>query len=225
MIYNHLFLRILQKHYLNITNGENMKFLIATNNFHKLQELQRILKPLGIDAISPREANVNLSDVEENGKTFLDNAYIKANAGMKLSGLPTIADDSGLCVDALDGRPGIYSARYGGENATDKDKYEKLLSELDEIEMAKRTAHFTCGIVCVFPTGEEIRVEGKCEGYIATKADGDGGFGYDPIFLYNGISFGKLSDEEKDSVSHRAVALKKLQKKLKDFLEENNVNK
>ena len=107
-----------------------MKFIIATNNAKKLKELERILKPLGIDAVSAKEAGVNLGEVEETGTTFAENAFIKANAAFKATGMPAIADDSGLSVDALDGRPGVYSARYCGENATDEEKYTKLLEEM-----------------------------------------------------------------------------------------------
>lgn len=202
-----------------------MKFLIATNNLKKLEELKRILNPLGIDAVTVKEAGIDLSDVEENGNTFSENAFIKANAGCIRSNIPTIADDSGLCVDFLNGAPGIYSARYSGENATDSDKNVKLLNELKGVEESKRTAHFSCAIVCVFPDGNRIDAEGICNGIIAEEPDGDGGFGYDPVFLYNGVSFGKLSSEEKDKVSHRGNALRQLQEKLKDFLEEYDVNK
>ncbi len=202
-----------------------MKFLIATNNSKKLLELNRILNPLGIDVVSAKEMGINLDDVEETGTTFLENAFIKANAGCSRSGIPTIADDSGLCVDALDGAPGIYSARYGGDNATDEDKYNKLLSEMKNFEGDKRSAYFICSIACVFPDGTKISAEGKCNGTIATIPDGNGGFGYDPVFLYNGISFGRLSAEEKDKVSHRGNALREFRDKLEKYMEENNVNK
>lgn len=202
-----------------------MKFLIATNNKKKLEELNRILNPLGIDCVTAKDLGVTLEDVEENGSTFAENALIKAVAGCERCGLPAIADDSGLCVDALNGAPGIYSARYGGEGATDKDKYMKLLGELESVEKEKRTAHFSCAVVCVFPDGTKIQAEGVCNGSIATEPDGDGGFGYDPVFLYNNTSFGKLSAEEKDAVSHRGNALRDFKMKLEKYLEENNVNK
>ncbi len=202
-----------------------MKYIIGTNNPKKLIELQRILSPLGIGAVTAKQEGISLDDVEENGTTFLENSYIKAAASCKKSGLPAIADDSGLCVDALNGRPGIYSARYAGENATDSDRILKLLDEMKDIESSKRTAYFVSAITCVFPNGDIINAEGKCYGEIAYKPDGDGGFGYDPIFLCNGVSFGKLSPEEKDKVSHRGNALREFQKKLKNYLEENNVNK
>ena len=126
-----------------------MKFIIATNNAKKLKELERILKPLGIDAVSAKEAGVNLGEVEETGTTFAENAFIKANAAFTVTGMPAIADDSGLSVDALDGRPGVYSARYCGENATDEEKYTKLLEEMQGVPDEKRTAHFTSAICCI----------------------------------------------------------------------------
>lgn len=197
-----------------------MKFIIATNNAQKLVELERILSPLGIDAVSPKEAGVNLGDVEETGSTFTENSFIKAEAACKKTGLPAIADDSGICVDALNGAPGIYSARFAGENATDEDKNNLILERLKNSD--DRKAHYTCAISCVFPNGEKIQAEGKCFGEIAEVPDGYGGFGYDPIFLYNGVSFGKVTAEEKDKVSHRGNALRMLKNELIKYLEENN---
>ncbi len=202
-----------------------MNFIIATNNEHKLKELERILSPLGINAKSPKELGISLGDVEENGETFADNAYLKAYAACGRSGLPAIADDSGLCVDALGGRPGVFSARYDGENATDRDKIKKLLKELDGVPSQERTARFVCSVCCVFPNRDKITAEGKCEGKIALEPDGNGGFGYDPVFLYNGVSFGRLTAEKKDSVSHRGNALREFREVLKVYLEEKNVNK
>ncbi len=199
-----------------------MKFIIATNNAKKLVELERILAPLGINAVSQKEAGISLGDVEENGSTFKENSYIKAEAACKKTGLPAIADDSGICVDHLDGAPGIYSARFAGEEATDTDRNDLLLKKLDGV--SERGAHYTCAITCVFPNGDSISVEGKCFGEIATEPDGEHGFGYDPIFLYEGKSFGNFPDEEKDKVSHRGIALRMMEKELKKYLEENNVN-
>lgn len=194
-----------------------MKFIIATNNKKKLLELERILKPLGIDAITAREAGVELDDVEETGTTFAENAFIKADAAFKKTGLPSVADDSGLCVDALDGRPGIYSARYAGDNATDEEKISKLLTELEDVEDEKRTAHFACAICCILPDGSKIEVEGRCHGKIAFEPCGDGGFGYDPVFMYGDKSYAQLSAEEKDAVSHRGQALRKLKAELEKY--------
>ena len=196
-----------------------MKFIIATNNKKKLLELERILKPLGIDAITAREAGVELDDVEETGTTFAENAFIKADAAFKKTGLPSVADDSGLCVDALDGRPGIYSARYAGDNATDEEKISKLLTELEDVEDEKRTAHFACAICCILPDGSKIEVEGRCHGKIAFEPCGDGGFGYDPVFMYGDKSYAQLSAEEKDAVSHRGQALRKLKAELEKCFE------
>lgn len=202
-----------------------MKFIIATNNPQKLIELERILSPLGINAVSPKDEGICLEDVEENGSTFRENSFIKADAACKKTGLPAIADDSGICVDALNGEPGIYSARFAGENATDIDKNNLILKRLENTPESDRGAHYTCAVTCVFPNGDKIQVEGKCFGRIAYEPDGDGGFGYDPIFLYNGVSFGKVSAGEKDKVSHRGNALRMFKAELVKYLEENNVNK
>lgn len=202
-----------------------MKFIIATNNPQKLIELERILSPLGINAVSPKDEGICLEDVEENGSTFMENSFIKADAACKKTGLPAIADDSGICVDALNGEPGIYSARFAGENATDIDKNNLILKRLENTPESDRGAHYTCAVTCVFPNGDKIQVEGKCFGRIAFGPDGDGGFGYDPIFLYNGVSFGKVSADEKDKVSHRGNALRMFKAELVKYLEENNVNK
>lgn len=191
-----------------------MKFIIATNNPKKLIELERILKPLGIDAVSAKEAGVVLDDVEETGTTFAENAFLKANSAYKKTGMPSVADDSGLSVDALNGRPGVYSARYAGENATDKDRYTKLLGEMKDIPEDERTAHFTSAICCILSDGSKIEVEGRCDGRIAFEASGDGGFGYDPVFLYGERSYAQLTAEEKDKVSHRGKSLRKLQEEL-----------
>lgn len=199
-----------------------MKFIIATNNQKKLKELERILNPLGINAVSAKDEGISLDDVEETGTTFAENAFIKAEAAFKKTGLPSVADDSGLCVDALDGRPGIYSARYAGENATDADKNNKLLSELKDVSENNRTAHFTCAVCCILPSGEKIEVEGICEGTIAFEPHGNCGFGYDPIFKYGNKSYAELSSEEKDAVSHRGKALRKLKAELEKYLDNNN---
>lgn len=196
-----------------------MKFIIATNNQKKLKELERILNPLGINAVSAKEEGISLDDVEETGTTFAENAYLKAEAAFKKTGLPSVADDSGLCVDVLDGRPGIYSARYAGENATDEDKNNKLLAELNDVLEKDRTAHFTCAICCILPSGEKIEVEGVCEGSIAFEPHGNGGFGYDPIFKYGDKSYADLSSDEKDAVSHRGKALRKLKAELEKYFD------
>lgn len=190
-----------------------MKFVIATHNKHKLQELQRILTPLGIEAIT-----ADLSEVEETGTTFAENACLKAKAACEETGLPAVADDSGLEVDALDGRPGVYSARYAGEGATDAQRIQKLLGELAEVPAEKRTARFVSAICCVFPNGDILRAEGDCPGSIAFASEGEDGFGYDPVFLCGEKTFAQMTAAEKDAVSHRGKALEKFNLVLKDYL-------
>lgn len=191
-------------------------FIIATNNKGKLAEMSRILGPLGISAMSAAQAGITLDDVEETGETFAENAFIKAKAASCKTGLPAVADDSGLCVDALGGRPGVYTARYAGENATDDMRMDKLLFELKDVPEDKRTARFVSAVCCVFPDGRKIEAEGKCEGKIAFEKLGSGGFGYDPIFTVDGKSFARMRDSEKDALSHRGRALELLAKRLKD---------
>ena len=195
-----------------------MKFIIATNNPKKLTELERILKPLGIEAVTAKQEGISLDDVEENGDTFKENSFIKASAACNKLGLPAIADDSGICIDALNGAPGIYSARFGGEGATDIEKNNLILQKLNGFN--DRGAHYTCAVSCVFPNGDLIQVEDYCYGEIALKPEGTGGFGYDPIFLFEGVSFGNYTPEEKDKVSHRGKALRAFKNKLKKYLEE-----
>lgn len=190
------------------------KFIIATNNAKKLVELDRILNPLGINAVTARDTGVDLGDVEETGTTFEENALIKAMSAFEKSGFPAIADDSGLMVDALDGRPGVYTARYGGEGLSDKERYMNLLDEMKDIPKDKRTARFVSAICCVLSKDEVITVRGECVGEIAFEPSGEGGFGYDPIFLYEGKSFALLTPEEKDSISHRGKALRLLREEL-----------
>lgn len=188
-----------------------MKFVIATHNTHKLEEFERILTPLGVQ-IALRE----LSDVEETGETFAENAFLKAESAMKETGLPAIADDSGLMVDALNGAPGVYSARYAGEGGTYDDVIRKLLFEMRDVPEEKRTARFVSSICCVFPDGETLRAEGVCEGMIAFEKRGEGGFGYDPVFLVGDRSFAEMTGAEKDAVSHRGRALRAFSKILEE---------
>ena len=198
-----------------------MTFIIATNNPKKRIELERILAPLGIEAVTAKQAGVNLDDVEETGMTFEENAFLKAEAACKLSGMPAVADDSGLMVDALDGAPGVYSARYAGEGAADAQKIEKLLYNLKNITQEKRTARFVSAVCCLFPNGKKITVRGECEGTIAFAPMGEGGFGYDPVFITSsGKSYAELTAQEKDSISHRGNALSKLAEALKPVIKE-----
>lgn len=192
-------------------------FIIATNNEKKLKELSRILNPLNITAQTAKQAGVSLDDVEETGSTFEENARLKAKTAFERTGMPCIADDSGLMVDALDGAPGVYSARYAGEQATDQMNTEKLLKEMKEQE--NRTAHFVTAICCILPSGKEIMVKGSCTGQISHTPIGTGGFGYDPVFLTeDGRSYAQLSAEEKDQISHRGNAIRKLKESLQQYL-------
>lgn len=185
-----------------------MKVILASNNKHKLEEIRKITTPLGYEVISQSEAGCNF-DVEETGTTFEENAVLKAKAVYEKMKMPVISDDSGLEVDYLNGAPGVYSHRYAGENATDADRCAKLLSELSGVEKEKRTARFVCVICFIDENGTETVIRGTCEGYIGTEPLGENGFGYDPVFMYGDRSFAEISAEEKNSVSHRADALRK----------------
>ncbi len=196
-----------------------MKFLIATHNVKKRDELSRILKPLGIDAVIASDIGMEITDAEETGTTFAENARIKAESGCRETGLPCIADDSGLCIDALDGRPGVYSARYaGGHDTPYSHKMAVLLDEMKDVPEEKRTARFISSVCCIFPDGRELAVEGKCEGRIGFAPEGDGGFGFDPVFFVGDRSFATFTPEEKDAVSHRGNSLRLLAEKLPEFL-------
>lgn len=184
--------------------------LIATHNEHKHRELARILEPLGFEVVTDRDLGLSLPEVEETGETFAENARLKAESACRFTGLTAIADDSGLMVDALDGEPGVYSARYAGEHATAEDCNRKLLAVLETVPDGKRTARFVCHICCVFPDGRRVDAEGVCEGVIGRVARGENGFGYDPLFYRGDKSFAELSSAEKDAVSHRGAALRRL---------------
>ena len=195
-----------------------MDFILATNNMKKLAEMQRILSPLGINVVTAKMLGKQLEDVEEDGKTFEDNAKLKARAACKEMNVPAIADDSGLCVDYLDGAPGIFSARFAGEHGNDEKNNDLLLEKLDGVPLEKRTAHYVCAICCTFPDGREIVVRGECNGVIGFERDGHEGFGYDPLFLVDGKAFGRYTAEEKDKISHRGNALRLLTKELEKII-------
>ena len=197
-----------------------MDFLIATHNMKKRAELQRILSPLGVNVLTADEEGIVLTDVEETGTTFEENAFLKADSGCRESGMPCIADDSGLCVDYLNGEPGVYSARYSGIHGDDEANIDKLLKNLENVPKEKRTARFVCAACCVFPDGKIITVRGECEGEILTERHGNGGFGYDPIFMANGKPFGEITSQEKDSMSHRGKALRLMSEQLKNIITE-----
>ncbi len=193
------------------------KFVLATHNPGKLAEMKAILSGLGVEVLSPAEAGVEV-DVEETGTTFAENAMLKAKAVCAAAGLPAIADDSGLCVDALNGGPGVYSARYGGEGLDDRKRCLLLLRNLRG--QTTRAAHFTCAVACAFPNGDALEAEGRCDGAIAFAPLGEGGFGYDPVFLLpeKGKTFGQIGPEEKSAVSHRGKALAAFAGKLGTYL-------
>ena len=184
----------------------------------KLAEMQRILSPLGINVVTAKMLGITIPDVEENGTTFEENARIKALSACESTGLPAIADDSGICVDYLDGAPGIYSARFSGGHGNDEANNDLLLEKLSGVPMEKRTAYYACAICCVFPDGKEITVRGECHGHIGFERDGNEGFGYDPLFIINGKAFGRYTAEEKDKISHRGNALRLLTKELEKVL-------
>ena len=181
-----------------------MKLVLASKNKKKLVEMNEILSHLGIEVCSEAEAGVDV-EVEETGTTFEENSLLKARAVMEASGLPAIADDSGLCVDALNGAPGVYSARYGGEGLDDTGRYRLLLEN-----------------TCCFPNGDVLTARGECPGTIAFAPQGEGGFGYDPVFFVPPLkkTFAQLTAEEKNAISHRGKALEAFQVKLKEYLKQ-----
>lgn len=192
-----------------------MKLVAATKNAHKLTEFRRILEPLGYEVLSQADVHVDI-DVEETGTTFEENAALKARAIYKATGLVTVADDSGLEVDALGGEPGVYSARYGGAGKNDKDRCQLVLEKLDDLPRERRTARFVCVIHMVLSDSDERSYRGECEGFIGTDFLGDNGFGYDPIFMVSATeSFATLDGTQKDAMSHRGHALKKMEADLK----------
>lgn len=187
-----------------------MKLVVATNNQGKVKELKRLLEPLGFEPVSLRDEGIEI-EVVEDGETFAENARLKAEAVYNIVHCPVIADDSGLEIDFLDGAPGIYSARYAGENATDKERMEKVLSELEGTDESLRTARFVCALYCILDDETEYSVIGTCDGVIGNKPVGENGFGYDPIFvLPDGRTMAELDASEKNKISHRANALRRL---------------
>ena len=195
------------------------RFVLATHNPAKLREMREILSELGLEVISPEEAGVTV-DVEETGTTFAENAMLKAKALCAATGLPAIGDDSGLCVDVLNGGPGVYSARYGGEDITDAQRNNLLLESVKG--QGRRDAHFTCSIACAFPDGETLTAEEHCHGVISYIPLGTGGFGYDPVFNYPPKlkTFAQMTPEEKSEVSHRGKALRAFAEALGAYLSE-----
>lgn len=184
----------------------------------KRAELERILSPLGINVKTADELGIELTDVEETGTTFEENARLKAVSGCKESGMPCIADDSGLMVDALDGAPGVYSARFAGDHGNDEKNNDKLLECLKGVPADKRTAKYVACVCCVFPDGREFTVRGECHGVIGYERKGSNGFGYDPLFYIDGRAFAEFTPEEKDKVSHRGNALRLFAEEVKKYI-------
>ena len=199
------------------------KIVLASRNRKKIRELETLLSDLSskVQVLSLDDIGYT-EEIIEDGDTFSANSRIKASVPARL-GYIGIADDSGLEVDALGGAPGVYSARFSGEGATDGANNEKLLSLLENVPDEKRTARFRTVVTCAFPDGTDFQVEGVCEGTILRAADGDGGFGYDPLFYYAplGKTFAVLSADEKNAVSHRGRAMREFVKKFKEYIKEN----
>ncbi len=194
-----------------------LEFLIATHNMKKRDELYRILSPLGIDVKTSDQLGIEITDVEETGETFYENALLKAQSGCRESGMPCVADDSGLAVDYLVGAPGVYSARFAGKHGDDEANNQKLLKLLRDVPVEERTGRYVSVVCCVFPNGDIISARGTCEGYIGFEPVGDGGFGYDPLFVMGEKTMAQLTAEEKDAISHRGEATRLLAEKLKEY--------
>lgn len=193
------------------------KLLIATRNPGKVREMQRLLAEAGTSIeVVGLDQFPQLEDVDETGATFIENALLKARYAAKESGLPSVADDSGICVDALNGMPGIYSARWSGNHGNDRANLELLLAQISHVPDERRTARFECAVALVYPDGKEVVVEGVMPGRVIDQPRGEGGFGYDPIFIADGhtLTSAELSPAEKDAVSHRGQAIRELVKKL-----------
>ena len=195
-----------------------MKVVLASHNKHKLVEISKITEKFGIELVLQSELGVD-SDVEETGKTFEENSYLKAEAVMKATGLPALADDSGIAVDALNGEPGIYSARYGFDDTLDDwGRLLLLLKNTEHVPDGQRQAQFVCVITMVTPEGQVIQARGEIHGELTREARGEHGFGYDPIFYYPpaGMPTAEMAPEDKNEVSHRGNALKVFYEKMKE---------
>ena len=195
-----------------------MKVVLASKNKHKLIEISKITEKFDIELVMESDLGVDI-DVEETGTTFEENSFLKANAVMQATGLPALADDSGIAVDALNGEPGVYSARYGfDESLDDWGRLQLLLKNTENVPDGQRQAQFVCVITLVMPDGQTIQARGEVHGELLRAPAGEGGFGYDPIFYYTpyGKSLAEVTPEEKNQVSHRAKALQAFYQKLKE---------
>ena len=194
-----------------------MKLVLASDNKNKLREFRTLFENFGVELISKAESGFT-EEVEETGETFAENARIKAEAVMRATGLAAVADDSGLCVDALGGAPGVHSARYTANHAdSDADRYNLLLRNLGGRD--DRAARFVCSLCCAFPNGDILTAEGTCEGTILSAPRGENGFGYDPVFRPDGFdrSMAELTMEEKNAISHRGKALAQFRQKWEKY--------
>ena len=195
-----------------------MKVVLASKNRHKLEEISQITRLFDMELVLQSELGVDI-DVEENGSSFEENSFIKAEAVVKATGLPALADDSGIAVDALNGEPGIYSARYGFDDTLDDwGRLQLLLKNTEHVPDGQRQAKFVCVITMVTPDGQTIQARGEIHGELLRQPCGSNGFGYDPIFYYPplGMTTAEMSAEDKNQVSHRANALKVFYEKLKE---------
>ena len=194
-----------------------MKFVLASGNKGKLKEMRAMLSKYGYQVIPQKEAGVD-GEAEENGTTFEENSLIKAKYACEKTGLPSIADDSGIMVRALGGEPGVYSARYAGENKTDKERNAYLLEKMASVD--DRACRFVSVITCVFPNGQVIQARGQCDGVLLDSERGENGFGYDPLFFIpqENMTMAEISDERKNQISHRARAISLFEEKLKEYL-------
>lgn len=199
------------------------KIILSSGNNHKIKEIKNILRNLSFDIVSKDDLGFKDFDVVEDGETLEDNSFKKALELSKLTKGIIIADDTGLFVDALDGEPGVYSARYAGEHVSYLDNNKLLLKNLENVPLEKRTAYFKTVIAVVLENGKTLKTEGICKGKIAFEPRGENGFGYDPLFIVEGTdkTFSEMTDDEKNKISHRANALLNLKEKLEEILSEN----
>lgn len=190
--------------------------VLATHNAGKIREFRSVLEPLGFHVISVHDLLPNIKEPAETGTTFLENARIKAAYYMKATGKPCLADDSGIIADALDGRPGVYSARYAGPACDDEKNNQKLIADLAIFPPAQRTVHYDCVLVLLWPNGKEVTAEGTCHGLLRDFYAGNNGFGYDPLFYVpeKGKTMAEMTMDEKNGLSHRGKALQKLVEEL-----------
>jgi XTP/dITP diphosphohydrolase len=197
------------------------KLVLATHNSGKIKEFERLLAESVSDVqVLGLKDFPDMPDIAETGKTFIENSLLKAHGICEFTKLPTLADDSGLCIDYLNGDPGVYSARWSGVHGDDAANIEKVLSQLEGVPLSNRSAHFICEVALVFPTGHELTESGKLSGFITLSPRGTAGFGYDPIFQPVGseLTLGELAHGEKDKISHRGIAMRAIAPRILEAL-------